>query len=226
MNTIELIDKWEKDFKDLLLKEELLGKDEWTSTLERVKSIFDLVRDEIGEVESLPVVNSNQNVIDSMALGPKVIEMMRDQIPIPIIASTLSAQTGVTITGKQVDRWVLEYNRSTNSNARPSVFETSSRLEDIHELIFKHVEYVESLDEDDFKAAKTTKAQVMLEVYKELRMLYKDANQLVASIKQLQSIKEFQESVLEVIQSVSPTHYHLIMKRLNEKKALLSSFTP
>jgi GTPase SAR1 family protein len=225
MATIDLIDEWEKDFKDILLENKLLGKDDWSDIYCRIKNIFDAVKDEIKEVEALPVVHTT-NKIDTLGLGPRILEMVRDQVPIPIIANALSTQLNITIKGAEIDKWIINYNRSNDRMVRPSVFETSSRLEDIHKLIFEHMDYVQSLNEDDFKAAKTTKAQVMLEVYKELRMLYKDANQLVASIKQLESIKEFQESVLSVIQNVSPAHYHLIIKRLNEKKALMSSFTP
>lgn len=226
MTTVQMIEEWEKDFKDLLLKEELLGKDEWTDLFSRVRSIHDLVRDEIEKVESLPTIKK-QSLVDSLGLGPQVLEMMRSQVPIPTIANVLSAQVAITISSKDIEKWVIEYNKDNGGGSlRPSVFETSSRLEDIHELIFRHIEYVESLGEDDFKAAKTTKAQVMLEVYKELRMLYKDANQLMASIKQMNSIQEFQQSVLEVIKDVSLTDYHLIMKKLNEKKALMSAFTP
>lgn len=224
-DTLQLINEWEGDFRSLLLKEELLGKDEWTDIFSRIRSIHDLVKDEIERVEALPVIHK-QNLVDSLGLGPQVLDMLRAQVPIPTIATTLSAQTALTIPTKEIDAWVIEYNRGNGGRTKPSVFETSSRLEDIHELIFRHIEYVESLEDDAFKSAKTTKAQVLLEVYKELRMLYKDANQLMASIKQMNSIQEFQQSVLEVIKDVSLSDYHLIMKKLNEKKALMSAFTP
>lgn len=225
MSTASLLQQWEQDFKDLLLANELLGKKEWEDIYERIQSIFDLLLDEISTVESLPVI-TKQSKIDSLALGPSILTMVRDQIPIPIIATALSNQIGVEISSKEVDQWVILYNKDHNKNSRPSVFETSSRLEDVHDLIHKHISYVEALDEDDFRAAKTTKAQVMLEVYKELRMLYKDANQLVASVKQLESIKEFQDLVLSVIKDASPAQYHTIIRKLNERKAALSAFTP
>lgn len=225
MSSTKLIEEWEKDFKDLLLESNLVGIDEWDDIYNRAKSLFKLFLDEVAIVESVPIVYK-QSRIDTMVLGPTILDMIRDQIPIPIIATAISAQTGIDISSKEIDQWVVEYNKSHNKTSRPSVFETSSRLEDIHDLIHKHMDYIKGLDEDDFKSAKTTKAQVMLEVYKELRMLYKDANQLVASVKQLESIKEFKDSVLEVIQDVSPAQYHLIIRRLNEKKAALSAFTP
>lgn len=225
MSTSELVDKWKKDFRDLILINELAGKIEWDEISLRINSILDLLLDEVASTESLPIVYK-QSRIDSLNLGQTILDMVRDQVPIPIIATAISAQIGMDISSKEVDQWIISYNKSHNKAARPSVFETSSRLEDIHDLIHKHMEYIKGLDEDDFKSAKTTKAQVMLEVYKELRMLYKDANQLVASVKQLESIKEFKDSVLEVIQDVSPAQYHLIIRRLNEKKAALSAFTP
>lgn len=220
--------KWVLRFKTELISRELLGSEPWNGLLLEISELIKLL--DCPEIAGDTLVMERVDKIDASSMGKAVLNMQKAGLSNKEISESLLSYTGMDISAEEVRVWLSNYNQSALSDkasiVRGSVFETRGRLEEIHLLVQKHLETIELAEEDTFARAKTTKAQVQLEVYRELRQLYKDANQLVTSVQQLNTIKEFQEVVLDIISNVSPQAYHQILKELKERKALMNNLLP
>jgi hypothetical protein len=218
---------WVRRFKQELISRGLLGSEPWNSYLSEVAELINLLDDPVvlGQVAIEKV-----DKIDASGMGRTILNMLKAGLTPKEMVDTLRSYTGMDISAEEIKGWVDNYNHSCLSDrpsiVRGSVFETRGRLEEIHLLVQKHLETIELTEDESFAKAKTTKAQVQLEVYKELRQLYKDANQLVTSVQQLNTIREFQEVVLDVVSNISPQAYHQILKELKERKALMNNLLP
>jgi hypothetical protein len=221
------INNWVTRYRRELLSSEMLGMEPWSSLLVEIQELA-LMLDKAGSEAPLKI--EKLNPVDASGMGKAIIKMNREGLSYKEISDSLALSTGMELEPRDIKIWLETYNHSSVSSkaslVRGSVFETKGRLEEVHLLIHKHIEDIEMMDEEQFTRAKTTKAQVMLDVYKEMRQLYKDANQLVNAVQQLNTIKEFQEVVLNIISDISPQAYHQILKELKQRKALMSSLMP
>lgn len=206
-----------------MLSDSLIGKEPWTSLLEEMDGLINAI--DIGELAP-PINITKLDTIDQYGLGQTVINLYRDGLSSRDIAKSINNQIGSDITGKDIDGWLENYKGASVSDKQAmlnySVFDVRSRLEDLHESITNHMRMIEEQSDDIYAAAKTTKVQVKLEAYKELRQLYKDAASILAALQQLNTIREFQSTVLEVVSRISPEAYRAIVTELKSKKSLLN----
>lgn len=232
-NVLANLVKWKDEYASVLLKSSLMGAEPWTSMLEDLELIVSMLNDPvIGKpLETISLAKvSTPDRLSAMGIGKEIIDLYNKGLEYKEISSVLSLRLGDSITSSEVEEWIDTFSNMSVLDKplmiRGSVFETKGRLEEMHLLIHKHLEYIESVSDDIYSRSKTTKAQVLTEAYRELRQLYKDANTLLASIQQLNTITEFQQVVLDVIANISPSAYQQIVKELKDKKALMSALLP
>ena len=210
----------------VLTAEGHLGKPQYDDLLDRVAQMKDV----LGTLST----NGNElvvgTVIDNLGLGDRLIAL-RDAGNNPKqIASILGVQTGQFISGTDIELWLEKYSSLSllqdPKGAIGSVFDTKIVMQSIFEQLHEHLQKVQKLKPQDLKNARTTKEQIELEVYKEIRALTKDAAAIIESISNMERYKEFQRLIIESIAEVSPEVKHEIMRRLRDQKALFTSLMP
>jgi uncharacterized protein YoxC len=206
-----------------MLSDSLIGKEPWSSLLDELDGLIDAI--DVGDIIP-PIDITRLSTIDQYGLGQTVISLYRDGLSTREIAKSINNQIGNDLTAKDIDGWLENYKGASLSDRQEmlsySVFDVRSRLEDLHEAITGHMQAIEKESDEIYAKAKTTRVQVKLEAYKELRQLYKDAAAILAALQQLNTIREFQSTVLEVVSRVSPEAYRAIVTELKSKKSLLS----
>lgn len=206
-----------------MLSDSLIGKEPWSSLLDELDGLIDAI--DVGDITP-PIDITRLSTIDQYGLGQTVISLYRDGLSTREIAKSINNQIGNDLTAKDIDGWLENYKGASLSDRQEmlsySVFDVRSRLEDLHEAITGHMQAIEKESDEIYAKAKTTRVQVKLEAYKELRQLYKDAAAILAALQQLNTIREFQSTVLEVVSRVSPEAYRAIVTELKSKKSLLS----
>lgn len=222
-----LLEAFEGRFLKCLMTEELVGAEPWTSLLEEfmgIKEIFQTIATE--ETFNFKALN----IIDRLKLAQNVISLKNSDYDDKEISEILSTQTGQHILQADVSIWLENYSNITLS-ARPqvlrgSIFDTQSRMQDLHERLLILMEEVKKMTAEDFKYTKTTKPEVIKDIISEMRQLTKDASQVITAISNLNRLKEFQQMVLEAIATVSPQVQQAILRKLGEQKAIMGALLP
>lgn len=222
----KLLESFEERLTGFIISKKMAGKEDATSLLDEIKGIKDIFETlEEDEVFSY----KETSIIDRLKLGANTIALKNADYSDAETAEVLSTQTGQVIITSDVTKWLESYSniqQSQPSAIRGSVFDTQSRMQDIMEQLYDHLEKIRMMDEEKFARAKTTRAQVELDTYKEIRQLTKDAAQIINAVSAQHRFKEFQQSVVEAISSVSPQVGQQIMRKLREQKVLMNSLIP
>lgn len=210
--------------KTALLKHELYGIEDFDNILSTLTTITDSV--EANPDIFIPV---KEHVIDKYGLGEVLVKFVNNGYDYKVISEILTTQSGMTITSKDIKEWVENYS-SLNYNKKPkghgNLFDVQERMQDVYARLNDHLELVNTSDPGDFFKAKTTKQQVTLEIYKEIRMLTKDAANIMQAVSRQQQLQEFRKIILESIREVSPSTAQAIVRKLKQNKALASALMP
>lgn len=222
-----LMTELSEQFVQVLTAEGHVGKPEYDDLLDRVNHMKDILG-------TLCLSNNELaqpgTIIDNLGLGDRVIAL-RDAGNNPKqIASIIAVQAGQFINGQDIVLWLQNY-ESVSLLQNPkgtvgNVFDTKLVMQSIFEQLYNHLEKVKKMKEHEVKTARTSRVQIELEVYKEIRALTKDAAGILESISNMERYKEFQHLIIESIAEVSPEVKHEIMRRLREQKALFTSLMP
>lgn len=209
-----------------------IGLEPWQSLLEEAYQIKDLLNNPI---ISQPLNNAElkkgkkQNPVDKYGMQSLVISLYEDGLGFKKIAEYLEAQ-GLPITNTDVSDWIKDYSVSDITTqvelSNGSVFDTQFQLQDLFDKIYKLLQEIQIRDDADYKAAKTTKEQVKLEIYKELRMSVKDAATLATAVANMQTIENFKKIVIEEVNKLDPGTAQRIWKKIREAKSMFSSLNP
>ncbi len=221
-----LIEGFEARLSKSIIESKLAGKPEWVMLLEEISGIKD-VFDALDDEEILTYKEAS--IIDKLKLGANVIALKNNNYTDIEVAEIVSTQTGQTILDSDISKWLESYSNLNGANPtafRGSVFDTQSRMQNIMEDLYSHLEKVKMEDEDKFARAKTTRAQVELEVYKEIRQLTKDAAQIITAISNQNKMKQFQQIVVEAIATVSAPVANQITRKIREQKASYDTLLP
>lgn len=222
-----LMNELSKEFVKVLSKEGHVGKPQYDDLLDRVEHI----RNVLGtlSMDNKELV-AQPGIIDKLGLGNRVIAL-RDAGNSPKqIASIIGVQAGQLVSTNEIIGWIQKCD-SVSLLESPqasigSVFDTQVVMQNIFEELYTHLQKVSKIKDEEVKNARTTKVQIELEVYKEIRALTKDAAGILESISAMERYKEFQRLIIESIGQVSPEVKHEIMRKLREQKALFSSLVP
>lgn len=221
-----LIEEVHAETVKLLTAKSLLGKADSDRLLDKIVTLKEIIQTLNLNINTL----SNQSIIDTLGLGDNIIYLRDSGNDFRAISKVLSTQTGRIISANEVQNWLESYDSaSLLKNPRGtigSVFDTRSVMENLFMELYAHLEKVKKEDDKKFADARTTRSQVELDIYKEIRHLTKDAAAIIESISNMQRYKEFQRLVIESIDEVSPEAKQQIMRKLKDQKALFNSLMP
>lgn len=213
------------DFKNALLKHELYGIEEFDQLLVSMQNLENSIK-----VNDDIYINLIQSPIDKYAMGEYAIKYINNGYTHKQTAEILSLNAGVIITEKDVKNWRDSYSSLDRINTRArntsNLFDIQDRMQDIYTQLYDHLEHIKETGQQEFLAARTTKQQVILETMKEIRMLTKDAANILESISHQQQLNEFRKVILESIKEVSPSVAQSIIRKLKQNKALFSALLP
>lgn len=214
-----------EDLKNALLKYELFGVEEFDQLLTSIQSLESSIN-----VNKDIFINLLQSPIDKYNMGEYTIRYINNGYTYKQIAEILSLNAGIIITEKDVKTWRNTYSSLDRINTRArntsNLFDIQDRMQDIYTQLYEHLEVIKETDKKEFLAARTTRQQVILDVLKEVRMLTKDAANILESISHQQQLNEFRKVILESIKEVSPSVAQSIIRKLKQNKALFSTLLP
>lgn len=220
----EYLSNFTGQFKEALLKHELYGIEEFDNLLSSIKTISDGI--EANPDVFIPI---NEHIIDKYGLGEMVIKFINSGYNYKTLAEILTTQSGVSINQKNIKEWVENYSTLTYKK-RPqghgNLFDVQERMQDIYSRLLEHLQTVEKTSQNEFLQAKITKQQVTLDIYKEIRMLTKDAANIMQAISHQAQLQEFRKVILESIKEVSPATAQAIIRKLRQNKAIASALLP
>lgn len=211
-------------FKNALLKHELFGIEEFDNLLGTLNTLSESV--EANPDVFIPI---NEHVIDKYGMGEVVIKFVNNGFNYKTISEIITVQSGVGIGQKEIKEWVenystLKYNKKPQGHG--NLFDVQDRMQQIYTQLSDHINEVKSTSKEEFLRAKTTRQSELRETYKEIRMLTKDAANLMQAITSQQQLAEFRKVILESIKEVSPATAQAIIRKLRQNKAIASSLLP
>lgn len=218
------LDNLEYQLKEIFLKYELLGKEEIVDLLETIHSLIENI--EKHKEIYLPI---EAHPIDKYGMRELVINLANHGTAHSQIASVISIQTGIVISTREVSNWLDNYSNLSivqKNSQTANVFDIQNGMQSIYAQLLDHLEIVKETDQEDYFKAKTTKQQVVLETYKEIRALTKDAASILQVISKQEQLESFKNAVLDSIKEVSPSTAQIIVKKLKDNKALYNSLMP
>lgn len=220
----EYINVLDTQLKDALLKHELYGIQDFDSIVETLTMLKSAL-----ETTSDVYIPLQEHAIDKYGLGEMVIKFRNSNYSLKQIAEIITVQAGVIISEKDVKQWTDTYS-TVNVSKRPvghgNLFDIQERMQDVYGQLMDHLETVKQSEKAEFWQAKTTKQQVVLDIYKEIRMITKDASNIIQAISHQEQLQEFRKAVLESIKEISPSVQQAIIRKLKQNRTLYSSLLP
>ncbi len=220
----EYLNNFKENLKNALLKYELFGVEEFDNLLNSLS----LLTNQIDNDREL-YLPLKEHIIDKYGLGQSVINLANNQYSSSQIAEVITIQSGVIISKDEINYWLQNYsviNGVRKTKIHGNLFDIQDRMQDIYMQVIDHLEVIKESDKEEFYSAKTTRQQVVLDTYKELRALTKDASSILQSISQQQQLNEFRKLVIESIKEVSPTTAQSIVQKLKQNKAIYTALLP
>lgn len=166
---------------------------------------------------------SKVNKIDLLSLGKDVLGYYKSGQSYFQIARMCTQQSGESITKKDVEEWIKEFDqRSISGKQRVvygSIFDTTDRLEEIYIAILQLRETIKNRDSDYYKNAKVVKEQIELETLRELRQLVSEAEKLASKIQMAEDIRRFTNLVLQCLKKEAPLVHTRVLTLLRQEQA-------
>jgi len=218
-----LIDFQEK-FKTALLKHELYGISDFDDLLSSLATVVTSAKD--NEELFIPI---EEHKLDKFGLSEQAVRLANAGYSDRKMSEVLSLMSGSAITETEIREWFTNYS-SLSMIRKPKIhanlFDVQERMQDVYMALMDHLETIQNSTSEDFWKAKTTKQQVILDVYKELRFLTKDAKSIIDSIDHQQKLNEFRKLVIETIRKIDPTTARIIIEKLQQDKAIYTALLP
>jgi hypothetical protein len=211
-------------FKQCLLKHELYGIEDFDLLLQSIN----LIADTMLEREDL-FIPVQEHKLDKFGLSEMAVRFANVGKSHREIAETISTAGGVSITEKEVKEWFETYSNLKMVKKKKTygnVFAIQERMQDIYSQLMEHLDGVKETENEEFWKGKTTKQQVILDIYKEVRYLTKDATDILKSINHQQQLEQFKMLVLETIRKIDPGTARIIIEKLEQDKALFNAILP
>lgn len=211
-------------FKEILLKHELYGIPDFDNLLSSLNTV--VVSAQNNEELFIPI---EEHKLDKFGLSEQAVRLANAGYPNKKVAEVLSLVSGSAISENEVKEWFANYSSLTmmrKPKLHSNLFDVQERMQDMYMALTDHLEHIQSTKPEDFWKAKTTKQQVILDVYKELRFLTKDAKSIIESINHQQKLNEFRKLVVETIRKIDPTTARIIIEKLEQDKAIYAAMLP
>ena len=219
------LNSFKEDLKNLLLKHELYGIPEWDTLLSSLTQLTDSVN-----IDEDYYISLNQSPIDKYDLSDYAVKYINSGMGYKAAAEVLSINAGIVISEREVKEYIETYSVIDRVKKKKkevgNIFDIQDRMQDIYSQLLEHLEEIKQTDKEEFLRAKTTRQQVVLDTYKEVRMLTKDASSILESISHQEQLQEFRKVILESIKEVSPAVAQTIIRKLRQNKALFTALLP
>lgn len=218
------LEQFKNKFQETLITQELFGKEEFNELIDD----FDFILEGL-EGKGDYSIYLEDHKIDMFGMAENAVKLANAGMSKQEISLTLSTLSGTGITVEEVKDWFANY--STLSQVRKAktygnIFNVQERMQDIYVELLDHLEEVKNTSKEEFFRGKITREQVVLDIYKEIRTLTKDAKEIIKSINHYQKLKEFQYLVIETIRGVDPSIARVILQKLEQDKALFTALLP
>lgn len=218
------IENFKEQYKNALLKHEMYGIEEFDVLLNSLNTLCIAMNE--SEDFYIPLA---EHKVDKFGLGEMAVRFANSGQSCREVAETISVASGVAITEAEMKEWFENYSNLRTAKTKKShgnIFDIQERMQEVYGRLMDHIEEVEKANKQDFANAKTTKQQVILDIYKEIRHLSKDATDVIKSINHHQKLEQFKMLVIETIRKIDPATATIILQQLEKEKALFDAILP
>ena len=177
------VKKIEQDLRDQLTIDERIGENSYQLIL----NDLDYLKQKLIEDNKLEIPNIiPSNLVDQLGLASYLIQFYQSGQTISSIANSLSTIAGQTIRTDHIDEWLTTYKETNslyikpNENKIGSIFDASSRYQDLYENLSGLFDDIKLANDNNFKGKSTTREQVLIELFREMRMLTTEADKFVS----------------------------------------------
>lgn len=165
--------------------------------------------------------------IDLYGLGQSVLSLYEEDYTEKEISETLSLESGLSISSKDVETYVDKYKKGNISFKRQanenSIFNTRFQMENLmvhlQSLLQDMQMYID--DPKQWHTKNSSPHEVMVSILKETRMLAKDAADI---IKAYANIEQTQNVIQIILENIPDEYKPRLYKQLRENSALFKAF--
>lgn len=216
--------KFQNQLKTAVIKNSLFGVQDF----EELQESFDLIVSSLQENEDY-FIEIEQHKIDRFNLGPHAIALANAGQSLHNICKTLGIISNCAISPEELKDWFDNYSNLTYSRKQKNygnIFNVQERMQQVYQELQDQLELIRSTDKEEFFRGKTTREQVILEVLNNLRVLTKDAKDILKTVDEHQRLEEFKSLVIETIRKVEPSIATAIIEKLTQDQTLFKALLP
>lgn len=216
--------KFQNQLKTAVIKNSLFGVQDF----EELQESFDLIVSSLQENEDY-FIEIEQHKIDRFNLGPHAIALANAGESLHSISKTLGIISNCAVSPEELKDWFDNYSNLTYSRKQKNygnIFNVQERMQQVYQELQDQLELIRSTDKEEFFRGKTTREQVILEVLNNLRVLTKDAKDILKTVDEHQRLEEFKSLVIETIRKVDPIIATSIIEKLTQDQTLFKALLP
>lgn len=201
------VKKIEQDLRDQLTIDGRIGE----KSYQLILNDLDYLRTKLIEDNSLatPTIVPT-NIIDQHGLASYLIQFYQSGQPLASISNSLSTIAGIAIKVTDIEQWLTTYKENNSLYVKPnenkigSIFDASSRYQDLYENLTNLLEDIKLAGNEAFKHKSTTKEQVLIELFREMRMLTTEADKFVSTQIRAQSMRTLIADIVNAVSAYNP----------------------
>jgi hypothetical protein len=150
------------------------------------------------------------NVIDQTGLTSYLIQFHQAGQTAENIASSLSTLAGFVISKNDIENWLTTYKETNslyikpNENKIGSIFDASSRYQDLYENLSILLDDIKIANDSNFKGKSSSREQILIELFREMRMLTTEADKFVSTQIRAQSMRTLIADIVNTIAAYNP----------------------
>ena len=208
------IKKIQQDLRDQLTLDGRIGEEPYQLIL----NDLEYIRNKLVEDDKLNTPSIiPPNVIDQYGLASYLIQFYQAGQTIISISNSLSTLAGFAISIEDINTWLTTYKETNslyikpNENKIGSIFDASSRY------------HIKLANDSNFKGKSTTKEQVLIELFREMRMLTTEADKFVSTQIRAQSMRTLIADIVNTIAAYNPIVARDLITIIKMKSSLWDS---
>lgn len=201
------VKKIEQDLRDQLTIDGRIGENSYQLIL----NDLDYLKQKLIEDNKLEVPNIiPSNLIDQLGLASYLIQFYQAGQTTASIANSLSTIAGTVIKIDHIEEWLTTYKETNslyikpNENKIGSIFDASSRYQDLYENLSGLLDDIKLATDNNFKGKSTTREQILIELFREMRMLTTEADKFVSTQIRAQSMRTLIADIVNTIAAYNP----------------------
>jgi hypothetical protein len=150
------------------------------------------------------------NVIDQTGLTSYLIQFYQAGQTTDNIANSLSTLAGFVISKNDIENWLTTYKETNSLYVKPnenkigSIFDASSRYQDLYENLSILLDDIKIANDNNFKGKSTSREQILIELFREMRMLTTEADKFVSTQIRAQSMRTLIADIVNTIAAYNP----------------------